>query len=293
MTHNPVRLYRGPIGYAAEPLVRVLRGHGLARHKPIWWAHRALWRLSRSNRVLLDGFDLETDLHDSLQLARGTYEPVEAAWYKAHVKAGDTVLELGGNIGYFTCLFARAVGPTGRVIAYEPDPMLHRIAERNLAANGLAGHAEVRKAAVSDARGTATFYRAGRNYGNNSLYHDKRDALGGTSFEVDVVTLDDDLDLERPLDFVKMDIQGAEINALAGMKRLLAEQPPRLMLLEFWPVGLDGMGHQPGEMLDCLAEAGYDVSELGSDTLVDRDELLARLTPENQMWTNLVCRLRS
>lgn len=291
MEHNPDRLYRGPVGVALEPAVRVLRGHGLARdHKLVWWVHRAVWRLTKSNRVRIDGFDLEVDLHDSLQLARGSYEPEEVAWYQAHVKPGDLVLELGANIGYFTCLYARWVGPEGRVIGYEPDPRLHAINQRNLESHGFAGHAEVRMSAVSDHPGHATFFRAGRNYGNNSLVRDEDDSLGGTSFDVKLVTLDDDLaDIDRPFDFVKMDIQGAESHVLSGMTRILRERPPRLMLLEFWPRGLSGMGRNPRTMLDQLREAGYRVTELGKDDEVDDDEITARLTPENRGWTSLVC----
>ncbi|MGN6722967.1 MAG: FkbM family methyltransferase [Marmoricola sp.] len=290
--HNPDHLYRGPVGTVLEPIVRLLHGHGLGRHKAVWWTHRAIWRLTRSNRVRLNGLELETDLHDSLQLARGTYEPDEVAWYQAHIKPGDRVLELGGNIGYFTCLYARWVGPTGRVIAYEPDPMLHAISERNLATNGFSDHAEVRRFAVSDSPGTATFFRAGRNYGNNSLFRDDADSLGGTSFDVDVVTLDRNLaDIEEPFDFVKMDIQGAESHVLSGMQKMLEERPPALMLLEFWPYGIVGMGREPQTMLDQLRAAGYEISELGSTHPVDDADLLARLTPTNRAWTSLVCEL--
>jgi FkbM family methyltransferase len=289
--HNPERLYRGPVGVVLEPFVRALRGHGLGQHKAFWWTHRAVWRLTHSNRVRITGLDMETDLHDSLQLARGSYEPTEVAWYHAHIKPGDRVLELGGNIGYFTCLYAQWVGPEGRVVAYEPDPMLHAINERNLARNGVAAQAEVRRSAVSDAAGSATFFRAGRNYGNNSLFRDDADALGGTSFDVDVVTLDEDLaDFEGRFDFVKMDIQGAESHVLSGMQKMFEERPPHLMLLEFWPKGLAGMGREPRMMLDQLRAAGYEISEIGSDKPVDDAELLARLTPENRAWTSLVCR---
>lgn len=288
--HDPIHLYRGAVGVALEPIVRRLHGHGLGRRKAIWWTHRAIWRLTHSNRVLINGLDMETDLHDSLQLARGTYEAEEVAWYQAHIKPGDRVLELGGNIGYFTCLYAQWVGPRGRVVAYEPDPMLHAISERNLQRNGLDPQAEVRRFAVSDVAGRAQFFRAGRNYGNNSLFRDEADSLGGTSFEVDLVTLDEDLaDFGEPFDFVKMDIQGAESHVLSGMQKMLEERPPRLMLLEFWPYGLANMGREPQTMLDQLRSAGYRLSELGSKTPIDDADLLGRLTPSNRAWTSLVC----
>lgn len=289
MEHNPARLYKGPVGVALEPFVRLARGHGLARnHRSVWWAHRAIWRLTRSNRVLINGFDLETDLHDSMQLARGYFEVEEVAWYNEHIRPGERVLELGTNMGYFACVFSRLVGPAGSYVGYEPDPMLRAIADRNLETNGFGAMAEVREAAVADKAGSATFYRAGRNYGNNALFHYQRDARWGTSFDVRVVTLDEEFP-EREFDFVKMDIQGAEAAALEGMATMLAHRPPRLMLLEYWPHGQQQMGRDPREMIDRVLDAGYTVVEVGTTKPIDVDELLVRCNPENQRWVNLGC----
>ena len=109
MRHNPDRLYKGPVGVLLVPAVRRQRGRGLARrHKAVWWAHRAVWRLTRSTRVRLNGFELETDLHDSMQLSRGYFASDEVEFYDAHIRPGDRVLALGTNMGYFACVFARA-----------------------------------------------------------------------------------------------------------------------------------------------------------------------------------------
>jgi FkbM family methyltransferase len=286
MRKHPEIFYRGPVGVVAQPFVRALRGHGLTRHKVIWKAHRLVWRGTKSNRVLVAGFDLELDLHDSLALARGWYEPEETAWYKANVRPGDTVIEVGGNIGFFSLLFSRLVGPEGEVIVYEPDPMLNQILERNLERNG-ATNVTLRKAAVADRPGTATFYRARKNYGDNRLFvNEGEDA---TAFDVELVTLDDELaGRDRPVDMVKMDIQGAEPLALEGMAATMAAHPPRKMLLEFWPHGLVGMQRDPRAFIELLRGAGYHVAEIGTDHEVDTDSLLVRLTPENLDWVNLM-----
>src|SRR3954468_8950245 len=113
--HKAGQFYRGPLGAALEPAVRLLRGRGLARRNTVVWkAHRAVWRATRSNRVQIDGHDLELDMGDTLALAKGWYEVEEADWYRQNVRPGDFVVEAGANIGYFTLLLARLVGPDGQ-----------------------------------------------------------------------------------------------------------------------------------------------------------------------------------
>ena len=105
-----------------------------------------------------------------------------------------------------------------------------------------------------------------------------------------VVTLDRDLGrLERRIDLVKMDIQGAEPLALDGMARILAEQPPRRMLIEFWPHGIVGMKRDPSELVEALRVAGYRITRLDNGRDLDLDSALLEMTVENERWVNLVC----
>lgn len=285
--HDPVRLYRGPAGNVLEPIVRRLRGHGFARrYQIVWKAHRAIWRATRSNRVQIHGHDLLVDEGDSLALASGSYEPEETAWYEANVRAGDVVIDVGANIGYFSLLFARATGPSGRVISYEPGPDLNQILRRNAAANDYA-NIEIRPVAIADRKGTMTYYRARKNFGDNRLFTHGHDR---DSFPVPVVTLDDDLaDLEARIDLVKMDIQGAEPLALKGMRRILRERPPRRMMLEFWPHGIAGMGGHPSDMVRTVRAAGYRITRLDDGAEFDLDVALREMTPDNRKWVNLAC----
>lgn len=289
LEHNPSRLYRGPVGVILEPLVRRARGHGLARrHRWIWKAHKIVWRLTRSNRILIQGHDLLLDPGDSLGLSSGDYEPEERRWYESVLKSGDFVVEVGANIGYFTTILARAVGPNGRVIAYEPDPQVARILQRNVTHNGYQ-NVTVRTVAVADRSGSMTFYRSTRNRGDNRLFSHGRDA---GSFQVPTVTLDQDLTaqfgLRRRVDLLKMDIQGAEPLAVDGLRQGLTTAPPKRILMEFWPHGIAGMGRDPRVLVQTLRQNGYSITTLdGCD--FDLDKALRELTIENMRWVNLVC----
>lgn len=290
MEHNPAHLYKGPVGTLLQPVVTRLRGNDLARrHRIVWKTHRAVWRLTRSDRVQIAGHDLLVDRGDSLALASGRYEPEERRWYEAHVQPGDVVVEVGANVGFFSTILARLVGPEGHVFCYEPDPVLNAILRRNVTANGYP-QVDVREAAVADQPGTMTFYRSAKSQGDNRLFtHDGKD---GAAFPVRVVTLDDDLgpDVQRlgRIDLLKMDIQGAEPLAFRGFAKTLESCPPRRMLIEFWPHGIVGMGGDPKALYEQIRDAGYRVQVLdGAD--FDVDAGLREMTVENLKWVNLVC----
>ncbi|GGO93609.1 hypothetical protein GCM10011584_32710 [Nocardioides phosphati] len=286
MEHNPARLYRGPVGYVMEPFVRRARGHGWARrHQLVWKMHRAVWLATRSNRVVIEGHDMLLDRGDALALASGSYEPEETAWYRAHVRPGDLVVEVGANIGYFALILAQQVGPEGKVISFEPDPDLNKILRRNVTFNGYP-QVDVREAAVAAEPGTATFFRSSVSTGDHRLFAHGPD---DESFPVRIVTLDDELAGERRVDLLKMDIQGAEPLALAGAAKVLAENPPRRILMEFWPHGIVGMGNDPRELVALLRHAGYTIDRIDGRPFDEDEALRAEMTPENLHWVNLVC----
>ncbi|CAM3598205.1 FkbM family methyltransferase [Smaragdicoccus niigatensis] len=278
------------LGKATAPL----RGRGLATRFPILWtAHSRVRRALGVNRVQVLGHDFEVDANDTLHIAmRGSYELEETAWYQANVKTGDVVLEVGANIGYFTLLFAKLVGPTGLVLAFEPDPEISAILRRNVARNGY-HNVDIRQVAAGAVSEQRQLHYSSENRGDNRFF-----ALDGdtSSVAVEVRALDDELEgLGRPIDLLKMDIQGFEPIALAGMHRVLSTNPPKRILMEFWPDGITAMGNDPAALLTTLRGAGYSIGELDSGVVkpVDDAELTARFTPGDKRWVNLVCERRS
>ena len=87
---------------------------------------------------------------------------------------GDLIVEVGANLGYFSLVLARAAGPSGRVISYEPDPDLGRILRRNAATNGYT-NIDIRAVAVADRQGTMRYHRDRKSAGNNRLFPHTRD----------------------------------------------------------------------------------------------------------------------
>ncbi len=211
--------------------------------------------------VPVQGLRMRLDWPDSLGLRRSEiYEPLETAVVLALIRPGMQVLDLGANIGYYTLLMARATGPEGRVWAFEPDPDNYALLTANVALNGFS-HVTAFHAAAAAAPGRLALYRSAENRGDNRIFDDG--GGGHTPIEVEASPVDALLPSGTRLDLVKMDIQGAEAHALAGMTRLLANSPEVVILTEYWPEAILGVGSDPERFLTNLTALGFQLYLLG------------------------------
>jgi FkbM family methyltransferase len=206
-----------------------------------------------------------------------------------------TVLEVGANVGFFTLITSRAVGPRGRVFAFEADPALAQIARDNVEINGEHRVAEIINAAVSDRDGTATFHTSDRHRGNGTLVanleqlaHNASDRR--SSIEVPCMTLDgfaEGRTIDR-VDLIRIDAEGSESAILRGASGIIARSKTLTMMLEFTPRFFRAAGGDPERELSQLASAGFRIARLDERTRrivpTTIPELLARDTSE------LVCR---
>lgn len=160
---------------------------------------------------------------------KGAHEPGVTKCAREILKPGMTVIDLGAQYGYYTLIFAKLVGKNGCVYSFEPDEKNFRQIENGIAKNGFHNITLIKKA-VSDENGTVRFFLAEKSTGVHSLYEVQG---GGEWHEVETGRLDDIL-AERivPVDFIKMDIEGAELKALRGMPRIIRENPALKMAVE-------------------------------------------------------------
>jgi|ERR1043166_1210092 FkbM family methyltransferase len=254
-----------------------------------WLIGRALTHVEspfdiHGHKMFLNGCD---DL--SAQVFLNFFEVTETRLVSRMIRRGDVVLDIGANIGFYTLLFARLVGDSGRVYAFEPDPTNFALLEKNVRANGYKNVELVRKA-LADENGKTRLYLAKNNRGMHRLYQPRR---GGKSVEVDVVRLDDYFAADHTrINFVKMDVEGAESAVLRGMSALLRKNRAT-MLLEFAPYAIKECGAEPEALLQMVRGYGYEffcyneaVRRL--DT-VKVSELLKAYPPEEQKIINLLC----
>jgi FkbM family methyltransferase len=201
-------------------------------------AHTALCRV-------LGRYKMYVDLRDTGFVPHLMFEGYWEYWITdfiwRNVRPRQVALDLGANHGYYTLLLADLVGAGGKVHAFEPNPRLTELLERNIALNGFWHVAEARPEAVSD-RGsgeTARLMVPLRDPKNAHLVspdlHLPPD-LDRERFAVHEVTLAT-LDEAVPgrADFVKIDVEGAEEAVWRGMQDLIARSPGIKILMEFNP----------------------------------------------------------
>lgn len=172
---------------------------------------------------------------------------------------GQNVLDLGGNIGMVALYMAHKVGPSGHVWVYEPDQKNQHLLRAHMELNGVANVTLV-PAGVWQESGTLTFYEGGTytsSFVKTNYISENPAQYKETS--VPVVSLDDEYEKyqwER-LDFIKMDIEGSEVKALLGAKRLLSELSPVLLIETHESEGKN----TASEVRDFLVSLGYTVEE--------------------------------
>lgn len=239
-----LRMYShiAPTGRGGYRLARLARRFHSPRDQ------RALFRTP-------DGLQLQLDLrtYPDCCMAFGLYELDTARTIKRLLRPGDTFVDGGANIGYFTLIAAKAVGRTGRVHAFEPQPDNRRRLEEHVAMNGLSDVITIHDVALSDQPGEVTLH----TFENPAANHGQSTFFAGTQatrkVTVRTVRLDDYLPAVVPR-VIKLDIEGAEPLAIAGMRETLRAHRPAV-IVELNATTLARAGFPTREPLDRLLDA--------------------------------------
>jgi FkbM family methyltransferase len=193
-----------------------------------------------------------------------------AAGYEPHVRRvlsdilrpGQTFLDIGANIGYFSMLAAHLVGETGRVIAIEPNPENCLLIRSSLATNGFR-HVDVYPYAAGSEPAMFMLEVEGSN--GRLVPLEGRPALSRLRFLVPVTPLDGLLGELPRLDLIKIDIEGAEPMAFAGMQAALKRHRP-VIISEFSPAMLRATSRvEPQAYLAILRDLGYQLAVINPD----------------------------
>lgn len=219
------------------------------------------------------GHELLVDLrqfHLGFSIANGHFEGDETAFVLRTVKRGWTVLDVGANIGYFSTIFAAVVGNAGRVIAFEPVSDTFLKLKAAISLNGFEGIIDARPAAASNCAGQCQIA-----YGVNSAN------MGGVSISplgtatreqvkeiAETVRIDDAVG-QRPIHFIKMDVEGAEGLALDGAHDVISRCRP-IMMIEFNAVHLAQVSNlTPVQLYDKVVGHGYKSSKIAAHGMLE------------------------
>ena len=223
----------------------------------------------------------------------GNYELAETRYCERVLRPGDVAVDVGANIGLYTLLFSQLVGPRGQVHAFEPAPANARRLRVNLLLNDVA-NVSVEEAAVYSRDGSVTLNlfddRLGswHTLGRPELpdpFRPGHTLAPAGAIEVPAVTLDDYAarhGLEQ-IALLKVDVEGAEPDVLAGAAGLLEQKAVGAILFEVSLPQAESLGHDGLEPFERLAAAGYVSSRITSDGTLGR-----RVTQAADRYANYV-----
>jgi FkbM family methyltransferase len=189
----------------------------------------------------------------------GFFEPEITSFLLENVRPDSVCVDVGANFGYYTCLMSR-IAMQGRTIGIEADPETFEFLRDNVAINWLEGHTTILNLAASDTDTSLTLHRRDTRSGNTSIIKIDDAALSrlgekpSTAFSVQARRLDSIID--QPVDFMKIDVEGAEPLVFRGAGRVIDNSPGIRIVMEWAPDQLRSAGADPAAFTEVLSAAG-------------------------------------
>ncbi len=295
MTSQPTR----------QSLARLFRFY--VRYFPFSFGKRALWA-----RVIdpyfawkshpfaastLFGMKMKGDAEEIIQqyiYYFGVWEPQITAWVSRRLAPGDTFVDVGANIGYYSLLASKLVGKTGTVVAIEASPTTFKDLLTNLKLNGVS-NVRAANVAASDSEGIAKIYRGHKhNVGLTTML----ECPGFDSeCEVRAAPLSTILKPEelKGARLVKIDVEGAECSVVSGMRLLIEKgRTDAEIIIEIDPELLKSQGKTPDDVLRPFLDVGYHAYQLDNDYTpqayipLPREKRPSRLSAPIRVTTDVV-----
>lgn len=262
---------------------------GLAKavQRPIIWA-RSLVGMGHDAKVTRNGIAWHLDLWEGIDFAiflQGAFEPSTARALKHLISPGDTVLDIGANIGAHTLAMAESVGDTGRLLAFEPTEYAFSKLTRNIALNpSLAERISAFQTMLVERDTAALEEKISSSWplrSSDDLHqvHRAREmtTAGAAARALDSILAEQNI---SKVDCIKIDVDGHETKVFRGARETLATHSP-VIVMELAPYALEEFGSNIRELLSLLREAGYAFySETTNQKYSDDDAELVRHIPD-------------
>ena len=217
----------------------------------------------------------------------GTYEPICLSRLRRTMKPGMVFYDIGANVGLYSILAGKLVGEGGAVHAFEPQKKLVAQLKRNIASNGLSNVNIWEAATSSEVKRDKLVQLSSTNTGQACLTHG--DAEGLEQEEVSCVTLDSMVAEGKipPCDVIKVDIEGAEHEALKGAEGILQERPPKAIFFECIDEHLGRFNSSAEELIGFLSSLGYtlEYARRGKWKAFEKERYLADGSPPDFIAT--------
>jgi FkbM family methyltransferase len=245
-------------------------------------------RTNRTVQTTIEGITYQLDLNetiDSTLFYRGSWEPDATATMRQLIQPGMTVFDVGANVGYFTLLFARLVGETGTIVAFEPTTWAIRKLRRNMSLNDFR-NIVAEQLALSDTAGEVETSSMQTAFRASWPLTDSRERAPEA---VTLLPLDSYVrraNIER-VDFIKVDVDGYEHRVVQGAAETLRAHQPHMML-EIGREAMSELGDRSEDLVELLSSLGYSfLTEDRQRAFADGDEMLNWIPSQG---ANIYCR---
>jgi FkbM family methyltransferase len=274
-------------------IVKGLSGKGLERFPLAGRTYRFL------TRHLIGEDIISVDVHGQKMyvnaafgitlLSAGTYlsERLMTNLFTTLLVEGMIVVDIGAHVGYYTLLAARAVGDKGTVFCFEPDPSNYALLLKNIEENNYKNVVPVQKA-VTDTTGSIKLFIAKDPSGHSIWSHNPKQK----SIIVDSTTIDDFFaGRDYPLHIIKIDVEGAEMAVIQGLRNILAKNRQLSIFTELNPRALTRTGFSPIEYLQILINHGFNINVINEQkqSLEPADISHIMKMCRNVEYVNLLC----
>ncbi|MEX2164136.1 MAG: FkbM family methyltransferase [Sulfuricaulis sp.] len=257
--------------------------------------------LGRTDSALVTrrGIRWQLDLREGIDLAIylfGSFEYDTFRAYRKLLKPGNTVLDIGANIGAHTLPMARCVYPAGRVVAFEPTAYAYGKLRQNISLNPtIAGMIQAEQIMLVGIDNSQVKPRLYSSWQIHEALPDTHPKHGGRLMDTTGARFEalDNYIAEHKIgavSLIKMDVDGHECQVLRGSHELLQRDKP-ILLIEIMPYGLDEAGASLDELLGILATHGYSLYDLDGRTALPNDSRIRQKIP-TAGGINILCYAR-
>jgi FkbM family methyltransferase len=215
-----------------------------------------LFELSSNTCLYLDPNDY---VHCMMFYNRYSREILQV--FRRYARPGDTVIDVGAHIGYFTLFLAELVGPQGHVYSFEPDPRARNFLARSVNGSDI-DWIDVSPLALATGSGSVKFFLA-KGLGSSSAVKAVQQ-IDAEETAIQTVSLDELVDqgsVAGPIRLVKIDVEGYELDAIRGMAKVLKDHRP-VMVVEVNKEMLHARGESPASLFALLTSLDYRVEAL-------------------------------
>lgn len=188
----------------------------------------------------------------------GNYEKDNFKFLFDSCKKGDTILDFGAHIGLFAAIASEAVGSNGKIYAFEPSPSTNQLLQKTVKINNASGIIKTFQQAVGGSVGKTTFFVSeGQADNANSLVNYKEDRPFH-GIEIDVTTIDTFVKEQQltKVDFIKIDVEGAEYDAMKGAVETFKKFRPKA-ILAIHPEPIKAKGDSLAAIYELVQELNY------------------------------------